>query len=103
MHFYPHNKIEFSLESRFRCTSPILRKIGGKPREYLLSEKFANFFEKFKQEKLAEGDATWAGATVPRKGSVADEDILTDEEREEFMRRAMGLLRIFFDSGMCET
>jgi hypothetical protein len=71
--------------------------------EYLLSDKFANFFEEFKQEKLAEGDTTWAGATVPRKGSVADEDILTEEEREELMRKAMGLLRIFFNSGMCET
>lgn len=35
--------------------------------EYLLSDKFEKFFEEFKQEKLAEGDATWSDAIVPSK------------------------------------
>jgi hypothetical protein len=35
--FYPHNKIEFSLESGFRCASPILAKIGGNTSRIFLS------------------------------------------------------------------
>jgi hypothetical protein len=61
--------------------------------EYLLSNKFAEFFEEFKQTKLAGGDMTWADATFPAKGFVADEEkIETEEDKVEALMRIWGLL-----------
>jgi hypothetical protein len=57
--------------------------------DYLLSDKSANYFEEFKQNKILEGDATWADATLPPKGSVPDQ---IEEERYEATLRMMGML-----------
>jgi hypothetical protein len=59
--------------------------------DWLLSDKFANYFEKFKQKKISKGDATWADATVPPQGSVADVIFETEEERSETFARMMGM------------
>lgn len=61
-------------------------------KKYLQSNKFAKFFEDFKQKKIAAGDATWADATVPPKGSIAEPEILkTKEERNESLMRLLGM------------
>ena len=60
--------------------------------DYLRSDKFANYFEEFKQNKVSKGDATWADATLPPKGSVPDKIVETKEERHEAMLRMIGML-----------
>jgi hypothetical protein len=57
--------------------------------DYLLSNKFANYFEEFKRNKISKGDPTWADATLPPKGSVPDE---IEEERYAATLRMMGML-----------
>jgi hypothetical protein len=73
------------------CDTLLKKWITGQ--DALLLNKFADFFEEFKQKKLVEGDATWADVTVPPKGSVADKEIYaTPEEEFESLMRSMGML-----------
>jgi MYND finger len=58
-------------------------------KQYLLSDKFAKYFEKYKQKKFSKGDATWDNATLPLKGSVPDKIVETEEERYETFVREM--------------
>ena len=65
--------------------------------QYLLSDKFANYFEEYKQEKLSEGDATWSNETLPVQGSVPEEIALTEEERDEAYVRMMEMTNMVVD------
>lgn len=50
--------------------------------EYLLSGKFERFFEKLKQKKLEEGDASWADTVSPRPPRVVEEPAIKKEEED---------------------
>ena len=65
--------------------------------EYLLSDKFAEFFDEFKQ-KIVEGDATGTDEMLPPKGSVPKEVFAAPEDRYEYFLMLIGDLWFLMDS-----
>ncbi|KAN0089655.1 hypothetical protein V8E51_019915 [Hyaloscypha variabilis] len=64
-------------------------------KEYMRSNKFATFFDEFKQKKISEGEVAWMTAVVPPNGVVRDDmddSARTVDPRYVEMMRMMGML-----------